>query len=268
MSKKLSIITVNLNNSTGLLKTIKSVVSQTFSDYEYIIIDGGSTDGSVDIIKQYADKITYWVSEPDKGIYNAMNKGILQAKGEYCLFLNSGDYLYSKDVLYNVFIVNYCKEDIITGNSFPIYPNQPTKLSKGRAYDRKQKGESLTLYDMYKGTINHCSSFIKRKLFDKYGLYDENYKIVSDWIFFLKVIGLYGIQVEYADVIISCFDKTGISSCNRKLLEIEREKALESCIPHSILADYSYFDKLESKFKRSFRYRFVNKLTQLINRFS
>jgi len=83
---KLSIITVNLNNAAGLQKTIESVITQTFTDYEYIIIDGGSTDGSVDVIKQHADKITYWVSEPDKGIYNAMNKGILQAKGEYCLF--------------------------------------------------------------------------------------------------------------------------------------------------------------------------------------
>ncbi|MDR2910496.1 MAG: glycosyltransferase [Bacteroidales bacterium] len=90
---KLSIITINLNNVAGLQKTIESVVKQTFTDYEYIVIDGGSTDGSADIIKQHANKITYWVSEPDKGIYNAMNKGIRVAKGEYCLFLNSGDWL-------------------------------------------------------------------------------------------------------------------------------------------------------------------------------
>jgi glycosyltransferase involved in cell wall biosynthesis len=88
---KLSVITINYNNAIGLRKTIESVVNQTFRDYEYIIIDGGSTDGSVDVIKEYADKIDYWVSEPDKGIYNAMNKGVAAAHGEYTNFLNSGD---------------------------------------------------------------------------------------------------------------------------------------------------------------------------------
>ncbi len=100
---KLSIITVNLNNSAGLRKTIESIVKQTFKDFEYIIIDGGSTDGSAEVIKEFADKITYWVSEPDKGIYNAMNKGILHAKGEYLLFLNSGDWLADDDLLSKVF---------------------------------------------------------------------------------------------------------------------------------------------------------------------
>ena len=95
---KLSIITINLNNAQGLEKTIKSVVSQTYSDYEYIIIDGASTDGSVDVIQEYRNKITYWVSEPDTGIYNAMNKGILKATGEYCQFLNSGDILVDNNV--------------------------------------------------------------------------------------------------------------------------------------------------------------------------
>ena len=99
---KLSIITVNLNKAKGLQKTIESVIFQTFTDYEYIIIDGGSTDGSKQIIEQYADKITYWVSEPDSGIYNGMNKGIKVAKGEYCLFLNSEDYLLSNEILQNV----------------------------------------------------------------------------------------------------------------------------------------------------------------------
>ena len=79
---KLSIITVNYNNREGLQRTIDSVVSQTFRDFEWIVIDGGSTDGSKELIKQYADHFSYWVSEPDKGIYNAMNKGILKATGE------------------------------------------------------------------------------------------------------------------------------------------------------------------------------------------
>ena len=89
--KKISIITINYNNCEGLRRTIESVVNQTCRDFEYIIIDGGSTDGSVDVIKRYADNIDYWVSEPDKGIYNAMNKGIRMATGDYVQILNSGD---------------------------------------------------------------------------------------------------------------------------------------------------------------------------------
>lgn len=96
---KLSIITINYDNKEGLLKTILSVVNQINHDYEYIIIDGGSNDGSVDIIKDYADKIDYWVSSKDKGIYNAMNKGIDVAKGEYCIFMNSGDTFYDSNTL-------------------------------------------------------------------------------------------------------------------------------------------------------------------------
>ena len=88
---RLSIITINYNNREGLRKTIESVVNQTYRNFEYIIIDGGSTDGSVEVVKEYADRISYWVSEPDNGIYNAMNKGVLAANGKYIQFLNSGD---------------------------------------------------------------------------------------------------------------------------------------------------------------------------------
>ena len=114
---KLSVITINFNNRDGLRKTIESVVNQTFKDFEYIIIDGGSTDGSVDVIKEYADRIDYWVSEPDKGIYNAMNKGIDVAKGEYCIFMNSGDCFYVNDVYENVFR-ELDGVDIIIGDSY------------------------------------------------------------------------------------------------------------------------------------------------------
>ena len=111
---KLSIITINRNNAQGLRKTIESVISQTFTDFEYLIIDGASTDGSTDVIKQYEDKITYWISEPDKGIYNAMNKGILKAVGAYCLFLNSGDALSKDSILSDVFNKEY-NSDILCG---------------------------------------------------------------------------------------------------------------------------------------------------------
>lgn len=96
---KLSIITINFNNEKGLKKTLESVSIQTYKNFEFIIIDGGSTDNSVNIIKEYQPIITYWLSEPDKGIYNAMNKGIAQAHGEYCIFMNSGDTFYDASTI-------------------------------------------------------------------------------------------------------------------------------------------------------------------------
>ena len=114
---KFSIITINYNNKEGLEKTIQSVLGQTFHDYQFIIIDGGSTDGSLDIIKQNADHIDYWVSEPDGGRYPAMNKGIKQAKGDFLNFMNSGDTFHSPTVLEDIAKMNLT-EDIITGGFY------------------------------------------------------------------------------------------------------------------------------------------------------
>lgn len=118
---RFSIITVNYNNCDGLNKTILSVINQNYKDYEFIVIDGGSTDGSVDIIKLHESYITYWISEKDDGIYQAMNKGIRQAKGEYLNFMNSGDTFFDADVLNNVEkeLSNY---DIVIGKEFHQNP--------------------------------------------------------------------------------------------------------------------------------------------------
>jgi glycosyltransferase involved in cell wall biosynthesis len=275
MSYKLSIITINLNNAEGLSRTIKSVLSQTFTDFEYVIIDGASTDGSVDIIKQYVDKITYWVSEPDKGIYNAMNKGILKANGEYLLFLNSGDYLYSDSVLEKVFGQNESSASILTGIMQKINSDSCfIELDKGQLYKRRIAGyEKLTLYDMFYGTLNHSSSFIKRNLFEEYGLYNENYKIVSDWIFFLIAIGLNSVDVKYIDVVISCFDMTGISNRDDKLLIKERKNVITQFLPKYIIEDYYYLLDLESNYNNLrkihdyvFHYRITFVIANFINR--
>ena len=262
---KLSIITINLNNKDGLRKTIESVVSQTFSDYEYIVIDGASTDGSVEVIKEYKDKITYWVSEPDKGIYNAMNKGILQAKGEYCLFLNSGDWLYDILVLEKIFFQKP-SVDIINGGLIKVYSDRES-LDKGQAFARKERGESLTLKDMLIGNLNHQSTLIKRSLFDKYGLYMEDYKIVSDWILFLQAIGIDGVNVDYLDVIIAKFDMSGVCNTNKDLLEQERKLAIEKYVPKSILDDYKYYMAIESKYKRIINSSYFKILVSIYNFF-
>ncbi|MDR3260119.1 MAG: glycosyltransferase [Fusobacteriaceae bacterium] len=212
---KLSIITVNLNNREGLQKTIDSVVSQTFTDYEYIIIDGGSTDGSVDIIKQYEDKITYWVSEQDKGIYNAMNKGIMQAKGEYCLFLNSGDWLYNDNILNDLFSLDF-NEDIIYGNEIDIYPDGTLKEVK---FNRK-----ISFGFLFINYLPHQASFFKRILFDKVGFYSENYKYNSDQEFYFKAIFKYECSFIHIDIYITYYDRSGISSNKENHDELMRER--------------------------------------------
>jgi len=222
---KLSIITINRNNSEGLRKTIESVVSQTFTDFEYIIIDGASTDYSVDIIKEYADRITYWVSEPDNGIYNAMNKGILKAKGEYLLFLNSGDWLYDNCVVQD-FIRSKLNEDIISGNI--IFFKQETEI-----LNKSIEKDNLTYAFFYDNSIFHPSTFIKRVLFSVYGMYNENFKIVSDWEFFFKALIVNNCSYSRIDRVISYYDLTGISSQPEwKIVEnSERECVLKSISP-------------------------------------
>jgi glycosyltransferase involved in cell wall biosynthesis len=272
---KLSIITINQNNAEGLRKTIESVVSQTFTCFEYIVIDGASTDGSVDVIKQFANKITYWVSEPDKGIYNAMNKGILKANGEYLLFLNSGDYLYSNSVLEKIFEQNEFSASILTGIMQKINSDSCCiELDKGQLYKRRIAGyEKLTLYDMFYGTLNHSSSFIKRNLFEEYGLYNENYKIVSDWIFFFLTVGLNSVDVEYIDVVISCFDMTGISNMDDELLIEERKNVINEFLPRYVIEDYYYLFDLETNYNKLrkvhdyvFHYRMTFVIANFINR--
>lgn len=243
---KLSIITVNLNNAEGLQKTIKSVVSQIFTDYEYIIIDGGSTDGSVDVIKKYADKITYWVSEPDKGIYNAMNKGIRVAKGEYCQFLNSGDYLVDENVLANVFSLGF-NEDIVYGD---ILVNG--NILKSRYI--------LNLFFFINETIPHPASFIKKELFKKHGLYNEDLIIASDWEFFLKTIIFRKCSYKYIAMKIVSFDLNGISNqeYNKTLIKEERTEILRKNIDF-IVQDYSRISTKLERYENSRLFQLIRK---------
>lgn len=233
MLPRLSIITINLNNAAGLQKTIESVITQTSQDFEYIVVDGGSTDGSVEIIKQYAPQIIYWISEPDKGIYAAMNKGVRVAKGEYCQFLNSGDWLWKNDVTEKMLL------DL--PNTSIIYANKIREYKGRHKVEKSYQGRTLTLLDMYQSTLFHSCAYIKRSLFDQYGLYDENLKIVSDWKFYLITIGLHNESVAYRDIDMVWFDSNGISSTQKKLDQQERKKVLKEVLPESIRRDYEKF---------------------------
>ena len=217
---KVSIITINLNNAVGLAKTIKSIVTQNFIDYEYIVIDGGSSDGSLGIIKDYENRLSYWSSEPDNGIYNAMNKGIKIATSEYCLFLNSGDFLVNSNVLSNVFS-NYEDVDILYGDL----------ILQNSIGQRLQKfPDELTFYWLYSEFLGHASTHIKRSLFEKIGYYNENYKIVSDWEFFLISLAKYNCSSQHISFPISVLEEGGISNnvnCGQLVIN-EREQVINN----------------------------------------
>ncbi len=223
-----SIITINYNNKEGLRRTIESVVNQSCSDYEYIIIDGGSSDGSVDVIKEFEDRIDYYVSESDNGIYHAMNKGVKQAHGDYCIFMNSGDSFYNKDVLD---IINSLEvtEDIVIGK---ISVN-----NQGVVISPHPKDGELTLYHLYSGSVPHQGSFIRLDLLKKYP-YDETLKISSDWKFFVQTMIINNCSVRYIDEYISIYDLGGLSSENPLLMRQEKEKVLMEFIPPRIIEDY------------------------------
>ena len=220
---KLSIITVNFNDAEGLERTIKSVISQTFHDYEFIIIDGGSIDGSVSVINQYEKYIDYWVSEPDGGIYSGMNKGLRRAKGDYLNFMNGGDCYHSSDVLEKIFALG-SDADIITG----------THAENGI----RNVGEGgVTMLDLYKWAIDHQASFIRREVALRHP-YDEKYRIVSDWKFFIEALIFDNCSFYYTNTIVVDVDMTGISNTNLSLDMQEREIVLKELFPERVLKDY------------------------------
>ena len=214
---KLSIITINLNNKAGLQKTIDSVIAQTCKDFEWIIIDGGSTDGSVELIKEYTDEVSYWISEPDNGIYNAMNKGITISHGEYIQFLNSGDCFFDKNVLSNVMPLLVGK-DYYVGN----------EMRNGSLIKQKLSTTQQICNTMITNCISHQTTFINRRVFNIYGLYCEDKKIVSDWWLFFKSIIIGDATVEKLPFTIDIFDTTGISTnCQSDALAEKQDFLLE-----------------------------------------
>ncbi len=223
MNPLLTIITINLNNATGLSRTVQSVVNQNYIDFEYIIIDGGSTDNSVDVINKYRDKINHWVSEPDKGIYNAMNKGIQQANGAYLLFLNSGDELDNVESLASINTI-LLEEDI-------IYTNLIIKDTQSKY--TKEYPKTLSFNYFLTDSLPHPATFIKKNLFERIGYYDEELKICSDWAFFINAICKHNATYKYFNTNLSVFYFDGISSSTEysALILAERNRVLQRDFP-------------------------------------
>ena len=212
-NKKITVITINYNNAEGLKKTIHTVTTQTYFDkIEYVVIDGGSTDGSKEIIEQNKDKFSYWCSEPDKGIYNAMNKGISHSNGEYLLFINSGDMLFAPDSIEKMY--EKLDADIVYGDLCVIYN------TKNEAFIKKYPAIINEEY-MKNESLPHPSSFIKKNLLERYK-YNENFKIISDWAVFYEQILLNRCSYKHVHEIVSAFYLGGASS-NTSLFNEEKK---------------------------------------------
>lgn len=231
---KLSIITINFNNKEGLQKTISSVTPQTFRDYEWIIIDGGSTDGSQVLIEQISNHLAYWVCEPDKGIYNAMNKGIRMAKGEWLLFLNSGDWLCENTTLEKVFAQESSTADVMYGDKMQWTPDKSFLLSFP---------ERLSLDYLVRYSICHQATFFRKELFIQ-EQYEETYSIASDWAFDIKLM-LQGKRFEHIPVTVCYYDNTGISALGSEKQQQEKKDIIEKYIPYNLRFDLERFDKIQ-----------------------
>lgn len=263
---RLSIITINRNNATGLEKTMRSVASQTFKEFEYIVVDGASTDGSADVIKKLESEFAHlkWVSEPDKGIYNAMNKGIRMAKGDFIQILNSADCLAADDVTERM-LESLEKEDrpsILYGNMVKCFPDGH------RMVDKCFAGQEITMLGMYTGTLNHDPAYIRRDLFEKYGYYDESLKIVSDWEWYMQAIVLGGEKPRYVDIDVTLFDMSGISenSENKEKIRKERRTVLEKLIPSVYLRDYDRYANDIVLMRRIHRHPWAYKMVRFVER--
>ncbi len=238
---KLSIITVNLNQADGLAKTLDSVREQAFRDFEHIVVDGGSTDGSLEVIKVRADGLAFWVSEPDAGIYAAMNKGLRRAQGEYVYFLNSGDRLYSPDTLERVFAHEERGEDLLYGNT--VRPD-----AAGNLYEHRHP-DVLTVGVFWDFGVCQQAIFYRRELFAALGEFDESFRFAGDWDFDLRVL-MARRTARHLPFPVAHYQGGGISTTRKDLAAREKEIIWRRHLPEAVYRDYERLMFLEAECQR------------------
>jgi glycosyltransferase involved in cell wall biosynthesis len=206
----LSIITINYNDAAGLAQTMQSVLNQRDATFEYLVIDGGSTDGSVEVVQSQAAKLAYWVSERDQGIYDAMNKGITRATGDYLLFLNSGDLLATSTTLHHCLqeLTRQPAVDVLYGNVLLIDPAQHIQNAGSWRYPDK-----LTLSFFREQTLNHQASLVRKSLFEEFGLYPVQHKLAADYWLYLTCM-LHNKRFCHLDAFLVNYDRGGLSATN------------------------------------------------------
>lgn len=252
----LSIITITYNNLQGLQQTLQSISRQTFADYELIVIDGASSDGTADWLsttplKQHLPNLTI-VSEPDNGVYDAQNKGITLAKGDYCFFLNAGDRFTADTVLATM--LHEPAADIIYGNEIVVD-------SQGERVGICRGPKHPSWIDVYNSFLKHQATFIARRLFCQYGNYDAGLRIVADWEWFFRVVAFHSCSLSYIDCDVSFFENTGISYHNPDLCRQERTVVLH----RYLTAEQQQTCRFWACYPRIVRLRQVRTLSQLMS---
>lgn len=236
---------------------MESVLSQDCRDIEYIVIDGGSTDGSVEVIKTQKDKLAYWVSEKDEGIYHAQNKGLLEATAEYCLFLNSGDMLADSTIISQV-VPHLGEAEIVYGDLITV-----DKSGKEKFIASPMK---LDVYHFMISTLWHPTAFIKRELFHKYGLYEQKLKVTADYEFFIRTVIKNNVSTKHIKSAICLFDLRGISNSSemKELQTRERKLSWEMNFSPKMIESFEQ----HTQFLRSREYKIAQLLRRILKPFS
>lgn len=244
---RFSIITVVYNDVENIEETIKSVINQSYDNFEYIIIDGGSNDGTIEKIEKYREKIDCFVSEKDDGIYDAMNKGIKKAKGEFLFFLNSNDFLYNENVLKDIAKISEDnkKEEIVYGRQILRYSDS---LKEDNIRPQKIPKKEISTGSI----VYHQAVFVKKSVFERIGIFSVKYKIAADYDFFCRCF-VGGINFFCVNEIVSIFTHGGRSS--RTILSYQ--ESLQIIRKYfGIVAAFSFF----------LRRRVFNKIKSLLKR--
>lgn len=210
---KVSIITISYNNLEGLKKTYDSIRRQTFVDYEWIVIDGGSTDGTKEFLQEHSRELSFWCSEPDKGVYNAQNKGTQYARGEYSIYMNSGDSFFSDDVLENIFKKDI-EADVIYGNWMLVFEDGETRVGVA------PKVADLAYF--FDDNMCHQAMLIRTEAV-KNRPYDESFRIYADWEEWLALY-MQGKLFHRIDMIVCNFMVGGISTGDNASEKLKQER--------------------------------------------
>lgn len=238
---KITIITAVYNCVDKIEQCISSVVNQTYDNLEYIVIDGGSTDGTVDVIKKYNDKISYWCSEPDKGIYDAWNKGLSHATGDYINFVGSDDAICSKDTIEKIVSYLDASVDVLAGNVI--------RVNEKSGFEFLQNNKHILSKESYKGgCIVTQGTFIKRSLCDKYK-FDTSYKVAADYKFFLQYYNDRSVKIKFIDDVIQYFSDGGISGADLDFVRNEDNRIYKELGLDELLDCHLKAREADSKYK-------------------
>lgn len=244
---KVSVITISFNAEACIESTIRSVLSQSYDEFEYVVVDGNSTDRTVDIIKKYVGRISKWISEPDTGIYNAMNKAVRMSEGEYCIFMNAGDVFLNPLVLKQVSPFLEDGVDYLVGNEVSV--------KKGKIVDYACAPKKITTRLFVQRSLSHQASFIRRELLLRCP-YDESLRMVSDWKFCIQTLLLGKATYRAINVDVCQFNQDGITFTHKNFGHMERMKVLQELLPEEVKKVHAHrtlWKRVKERLKREKR---------------